>query len=126
MFIDCRHSVLTNRDKKYTLSKCLHEEYTTRPPLDKHKQRLANDYKLLINILYQQNYNSNPFRARVQTVSKTVQRFTLNSEQLFPEVDVSSDGYLPSREFSSGKVNIHHYSLTLRGIIVLVFTKSVE
>ena len=39
--------------------------------------------------------------------------------QLSPEGEVNSDGYIPRRE-----VYIHRSSPTLRGIVVLVFTKS--
>jgi len=53
--------------------------------------------------------------------------YTFNSEQLlFPEVEVSRGGYLPSYESSSGKVNIHHYSPTLRGIIVLYLPNQLD
>ena len=41
-----------------------------------------------------------------------------NNLELFPEVEVSSGGYFPSHESSNGKVNIYHYSPTLRGIIL--------
>ena len=52
--------------------------------------------------------------------------YNMYTEQLlFPEVEVSSGGYLLSHKSLSGKVNIHHYSPPLWGIIVLVFTKSV-
>ena len=47
-----------------------------------------------------------------------------NNIQLSPEGEVNSGGYIQCAEMQSVEVYIHRSSVTLRGIVVLVFTKS--
>ena len=94
------------------------------PPVSRYK---IKDYWCMLDLQYSASHSPKIleykcFLGTPNTQDDVIFFSKQDNMQLSPEGEVNSGGYIPRREVS--RYYIHRSSPTLRGIVVLVFTKT--